>query len=140
VLDQINIQYYSIPSAMNFELENDSIDTFVVLNQSDWVEETQILLLKMLKAVKLEDNQFQIVQVPSNESVTVQSLIKQTSKGKILIFGLSPQQVHTNIKASLYEPIQFETAKLLFSDSLGELIAKPALKKPLWSALQTLFS
>ena len=125
---------------MNVDLDNDSILTFVVLNESDWTDQTKELLLKMLKAVKLEDNQFQIIQIPSGSSISCESLIHLQSKAKILAFGITPADLHMNIKASLYQTTQLEEASLLFSDSLSALIKSPALKKPLWTALQTIFS
>lgn len=140
VLDQINIQYYSIPESMNIEIGNDSIQTFVVLPESDWTDQTKDLLLKMLKAVKLEDSQFQIIQIPEASSVKSETLIHLSSGCKILAFGLTPTDLHMNIRAALYEMTPLEQASFVFSDSLSTLIQKPGLKKPLWTALQTLFS
>jgi len=124
---------------MNIELENDTIHAFVVLNVSDWTDQTKELLLKMLKAVKLNDNQFQIIPVSSDKSISSESLISLSENCKILVFGLTPKDIHMNIKAVLYQTTKLEGASILFSDSLSTLIQKPELKKPLWTALQTIF-
>ena len=139
MLDQINIQYYSIPETIDIELENESVSTFVVLRDSDWTDQTKELLLKMLKAVKLAENQYQIVTITSAKTLAVSSLC-QSPHCKILVFGMGPVDLQMNCRASLYTQTRLEECTLLFSDSLTNLIQKPQLKKPLWSALQSMYS
>ena len=139
MLDQIKIQYYSIPESTDIEMENAQATTFVVLKDKDWSEDNQNLLNKMLKAIKLEDHEVQLIPLSQEQNFSLSSLPSTDAKTTILIFGLTPTDIQLNIRATKYQLTGLERATLIFSDSLSTLIEKPALKKPLWQSLQAAF-
>ena len=139
MLDQIKIQYYSIPEPSHIEMENADATTFVVLKDKDWTSDNQNLLNKMLKAIKLEEKQVQVIALKDMQYISLASFTLSQSPIKILIFGLTPADIQLNIKASKYKVTQLERASLIFSDSLTALGEKPALKKPLWLSLQAAY-
>lgn len=139
MLDQIKIQYYSILEPTHIEMENVQATTFVVLKNKDWLEDNQNLLNKMLKAIKLEDHDVQIIPLTAVQHFSLSSIPYTLAKKTILIFGLTPAEIQLNIRATKYQLTKLEQATLIFSDSLTSLIEKPALKKPLWQSLQAAY-
>ncbi len=139
MLDQIKIQYYSIPESTDIEMENAQATTFVVLKDKDWSEDNQNLLNKMLKAIKLEDHEVQLIPLSQEQNFSLSSLPSTDAKTTILIFGLTPTDIQLNIRATKYQLTGLECATLIFSDSLSTLIENPALKKPLWQSLQAAY-
>ncbi len=139
MLDQINIEYYSIPESSSAQLKNADANTIVICRDNDLNTESQEMLKKMLSAVKLSDSAIEVLALPYNESYPLHQCFATKKEITCLVFGLTPKDVGMNIQAAKYSPISFKDHKIVFSDSLSQLISQPALKKPLWQSLQHIY-
>ncbi len=139
MLDQININYYSIPESTSAQLKNADANTIVVCRHSDLNPDSQEMLKKMLSAVKLSDSSIEILGLKQDQSYPLHQCFSLNREMTCLVFGLTPKDVGMNIQAAKYAPISFKDHKIVFSDSLTMLISQPALKKPLWQSLQHIY-
>lgn len=139
MLDQINIEYYSIKETDNIHIVNNDAHTIVVCRESDLTTESKDLLNKMLTAVKLSDAQINTLAIADQQSFHLSQVLGASVARTILVFGYSPSEVALSADISKYRPIRIGKDRIVFSDSLSTLITQPALKKPLWASLQHLY-
>lgn len=139
MLDQIKIDYYSIPESSSAQLKNADANTIVVCRDSDLNSDSQEMLKKMLSAVKLSDSAIEILRLKQDQLYPLHQCFSLNRQMTCLVFGFAPKDVGMNINASKYSPISFRDHKIVFSDSLTQLINQPALKKPLWQSLQHIY-
>lgn len=59
--------------------------------------------------------------------------------GHLLFFGVPPKQAGLHFQTQKYAPVQFAGKHYLFADSLADIEASPALKRPLWEGLKAVF-
>jgi len=139
VLDQINIEYYSITDSDEFHILNNEAHTIVVCRESDLTTESKDLLNKMLAAVKLSEAHLNTITITDQQTLHINQLLSSGNALTILVFGLSPGELALNAEVYKYHAIRIGNDRIVFSDSLTQLINDPALKKPLWKSLQQLY-
>lgn len=127
-----------VPAALdvNWDLNKLSFieekDTLVLSTpfQSGSAEEAQ--LMKMLAACKLTKEQFQIVQLASEEQMAWYQLREQSKATKVLLLGVLPAQLHVAAMMIPNEVNHFDGAEWMPTFSLDQIATNDALKKHLW--------
>jgi len=111
----------------------------VLCREKDLNTESQEMLKKMLSALKLSDSTIEILALKHDQSYPLHQCFSLNKPLTCLVFGFAPKEVGMNIDAAKYTPISFKDHRIIFSDTLVQLINQPALKKPLWQALQHIY-
>lgn len=98
------------------------------------------LLSKMLQAAKFDMAEDALVCWITNEQpFSFASLRNEAGFSNALYFGVSPKQAGLNLNVQPYQPLSLGGVTYLFSASLAELQANPALKRPLWEGMKAMF-
>lgn len=98
------------------------------------------LLLKIMGAVKHTPNEFALVNVKENPSLTWTLLESSFTPKNTIIFGASIAETLIPIATGLYQVSQSETSRFLLSDELRHIITHQNKKKLLWEGLKQLFA
>ncbi|MDI9320979.1 MAG: hypothetical protein QM530_10995 [Phycisphaerales bacterium] len=136
VPDIINTAIVPATLDVNWDLSMISVieehDTLVLSTpfQSGSAEEAQ--LTKMLVACKLTKEQFQIVQLASEEQMPWYQLREQSKATKVLLLGVLPAQLHIAAMMIQNEVNHFDGAEWMPTFSLEQIANNDALKKHLW--------
>lgn len=102
--------------------------------------ETQELLGKMLLAAKFDMAEDALVcWLSDDQPISLSSLRNEAGFSNALLFGIPPKQAGVNVNAQPYQPVSIGGATYLFSASLDEIVANPALKRPLWEGMKIMF-
>ncbi|MBK8567171.1 MAG: hypothetical protein IPN76_28565 [Saprospiraceae bacterium] len=102
--------------------------------------DTLELLGKMLQAAKFDLAEDALLcWLPDEQPFSISSLRNEASFSKALLFGIPPKQAGVIINAQAYQPVSIGGVSYLFSGSLDEIIANPALKRPLWEGMKGMF-
>jgi hypothetical protein len=112
--------------------------TVLVLHQElDLLPEHSLLLSNILKACKLDENDYQI------QAVKAQSWLHYVHHGRVetvIIFGIEIHNQVFHLQKELYKPFRFAGKKWLFADSVAAIHSNPSLKSSLWTnGLKPLF-
>ncbi len=102
--------------------------------------EAKELLSKMLQAAKFDMAEDALVcWLPAVQPFSFSSLRNEAGFLNALFFGISPKQAGLNLNLRTYQPLSLGGVTYLFSASLSEIIANPALKRPLWEGMKGMF-
>ena len=102
--------------------------------------EAKELLLKMLQAAKFDMAEDALVcWLPAGQPFSFSSLRNQAGFSNAMFFGISPKQAGMNLNLQPYQPLSLGGVNYLFSASLTEILANPALKRPLWEGMKGMF-
>ena len=111
-----------------------------VANAGQETHETKELLTKMLQAAG-----FAIVEdalvfwMGSPDRFNFSMLRNEAGFSKALFFGIAPNQAGLMLTAKHFEPLTLNGVTYLFSNSLADIQANPALKRPLWEGMKSMF-
>lgn len=111
-----------------------------VANMGEETPANAELLSKMLQAAgydMAEDALVCWLTTPSPFSFA--SLRNEAAFTHALFFGLTPAQVGLKVNIKPYEPLSLGGATYLFAASIAEIQANPALKRPLWEGMKSMF-
>jgi DNA polymerase III psi subunit len=97
--------------------------------------EEEILLFKILQAVKLQEADVAIVSLNHPDAVALADVIAHFSPQKILAFGLA-QAVWAG---TFYTPSTYQTIPSLLADNLAAISQSTEKKKQLWDAMKVFF-
>ncbi|MCC6725400.1 MAG: hypothetical protein IT258_12910 [Saprospiraceae bacterium] len=98
------------------------------------------LLGKMLQAAKFDIKEdVMVCWLEDKQPFSFASLRNEAGFSSALFFGISPKQAGINVNAQPYQPVTIAGVSYLFSASLDEIIANPALKRPLWEGMKGMF-
>ncbi len=117
----------------------------VFVAHEDYLPEAKNMLQQILAAVKINiENDCILCTVSRDTKVHYYNAISGGNVSKILVFGLSTENLCLHIKTSLYTKISIDQRDWIFADSLGALLdekAKGEKKKrvALWHGLKQLF-
>ena len=117
---------------------NEEVHKVLVLHQElDLLPEYTLLLSNILKACKLNENDY-YVQV-----VKAQSWLHYVHRGRIeivILFGMEMDNQVFHLQKELYKPFRFAGKKWLLADSVAAIHSNPSLKSSLWTnGLKPLF-
>ncbi|WP_235296245.1 hypothetical protein [Portibacter marinus] len=125
----------SIPPE-NFQGEN-AKKLLVVVHKSDFHQENQDFLAKVLSAIKLEmQKDATILLMPDDRNYAVNDLMNSHDYQKCLMFGIQPTDVGFAIETHLYLPFEISGKHYIVGHKLEKIKADTDRKKALWSALQ----
>ena len=99
-------------------------------------DDDRILLGKILEAVQLN-----VAEVPVFYSISDElkrACFKNQHEKHLMVFGLNPKELGLQIEAALYDLVQINNKKILFSHALNDLKERER-KVALWSALKGMF-
>jgi hypothetical protein len=101
---------------------------------------TAELLAKMLLAARFDMAEDALVLwMPSQQVFSFSALRNETGFSNALFFGIAPKQAGLMLNAKPYVPLSLGNVNYLFSTSLADILANPALKRPLWEGMKAMF-
>jgi DNA polymerase III psi subunit len=103
-------------------------------------EKQTTFLSAILKALKLELANVNLICSGSNDFGPYQELTKRLIPNKIILFGISPEAFNLPMHFPLFQIQSFEKIKYLCAPTLEEIESEKSLKMTLWQALQQLFN
>ncbi len=89
-------------------------------------------LLKMLQACKLEDYQYNLIELPADTLIAWYRLREQLKPRYILLVGIEPQQLGMSVIFMPHQVSRFDEAVWVFTWSVPQLEQYPDAKKHLW--------
>lgn len=114
--------------------------TCLVLVDSDGHgSEEDMVLDKLLGAIKLDRGSSCLVYIGSMDHVDVNACINKYGIENILVFGYSPMSLPFNANLRKYHINRLGKLSIIYSDSIQMLNADGAKKKQLWQLLQAQF-
>lgn len=124
----------------NHFMGNNQKKLLVIVGDSDFSQENQDFLSKVLSAVKYDMlADASILVLPKNETFGINKLISGEKQNRILIFGHRPSDLGLSIETLLYSPLNIANKSFLIGHSLEKISKSTEHKKNLWAALQSLF-
>jgi DNA polymerase III psi subunit len=102
-------------------------------------EKQTTFLSAILKALKLEMSNINLICNGSNDFGPYQELTKHLIPNKIILFGISPAEISLPMHFPLFQIQSFEKIKYLCAPTLEEIESEKSLKMTLWQTLQQLF-
>ena len=131
----------------SFEKKEQELDQFepkeiliLVKSESAIPNEKQTTFLSaILKALKLELSNVNLICSGSNDFRPYQELTKRLKPNKIILFGISPSEFSLPMHFPLFQIQSFEKIKYLCAPTLEEIESEKSLKMTLWQTLQQLF-
>ncbi len=138
------------PGLANYQLPHDTAetlkggpqcDTWIVVNQEESSNsELMELLSKILQAVKLDfDMDVHVLMTGPHTSFYLYRMFQDPNPSTIISFGSSAKHLGFNMKTILYERIEIDKVRYLFSHDLNTISNEANMKKMLWSALKSVF-
>ena len=98
------------------------------------------LLSKMLQAAGFDIAQDALVfWLPTSQPFSFTALRNEAGFSRALFFGISPKQAGLMLNVKPNEPLALGPVTYLFSASLTDIQANPALKRPLWEGMKVMF-
>jgi DNA polymerase III psi subunit len=97
------------------------------------------LLVKILKAVNLNMNDIDLLQMEKLKGIDLTSILQDKYVHHVLTFGVPLKQLNLSILLVPYQAKQVEGINFLFSDPFAILHQDTAKKKALWTSLKQLF-
>jgi len=108
-------------------------------NESEELPEDELLFLeKILGAVNLKLEEVVLINIAQHK-VSFSELKNNVVFTTMITFGIWPGQISLNINNKRYCEYSLLNTKVLFADSLQEIMRDPQKKVLLWKELQTLF-
>lgn len=103
--------------------------------------EAEDLLAKMLQAAKFDvaTDTF-VVWLDGPQPFSFSSLRNALGVSSALFFGIPPKQAGLIVNAQPYQQLKIAGMDLLFAASLADIIANPALKRPLWEGMKAMYN
>ncbi len=89
-------------------------------------------LLKMLQACKLEDHQYNLIELPEDKLIGWHRLKEALKPRYILLVGIDPQQLGMSVVFMPHQVSRFDQAVWVFTWSIPQLEQYPEAKKHLW--------
>lgn len=112
----------------------------VVLRETDYQKEEEILLRKIIKATSCDfDEQISLLILKENEGLFLNDILREIGIDEVICFGINEKTLALNLKAENFEIIKLSGQKFLFSVSLNKLLSDGNAKKMLWASLKTFF-
>jgi DNA polymerase III psi subunit len=112
----------------------------VLLLADEELDPSNLLFLeKILKAVNLNVNGVDLLNLRGVQNVDFDELLKGKYINHFITFGVPFERINLDIMMDRYAPVRFEGITFLMADSLPTIEADQNLKKRLWAALQRVF-
>ncbi len=110
-------------------------------SQSKFLADVQMkFLYDLLTACRLTMADIAFVNFFQNKTITYRELILQFDPKKILLFGVSANELDLPFAIPFFQIQNFQEQIYLISPPLGELQTNKELKKQLWECLQKIFN
>ncbi|MBK9017131.1 MAG: hypothetical protein IPM82_25450 [Saprospiraceae bacterium] len=98
------------------------------------------LLSKMLQAAGFDMAEDVLVfWLVSSQPFSFTALRHESGFSRALFFGIAPKQAGLMLNVKPNEPLTLGPVTYLFSASLADIQANPALKRPLWEGMKVMF-
>lgn len=111
----------------------------LLLADEDLDPSNLLFLEKILKAVNLNINGVDLLNLHGVQEVDFAELLRGKYINHFITFGVPFERIHLDIMMDRYAPVRFEGITFLMADSLPTIEADQNLKKRLWGALQRIF-
>ena len=127
-----------IPSG-NLSGENKK-NLLIVVEEGDFTEENKAFLAKVLSAVNYDLAQdTSILVCHKDKAISVSSLMRDDTYQNCLIFGIEPKKIGFAMETILYQALTISDKNYLLGHNLEKIKTSSQFKKPLWTALQSIF-
>jgi hypothetical protein len=101
--------------------------------------EERAFLTKVLKAVHLDIDKVDLLELDSLESPDASEVVREHKADYILLFGVKPEMANLDVPLKLFEPIKLHGIWFLMSNSLVRIELEEAKRRDLWNALKKMF-
>ncbi len=109
--------------------------------QNKYLDDLQMIFLAdLLSACRLTLADIGLVNFSQNNDKTYHSLTEQLGAKKILMFGITPQQLDLPFAIPFFQIQNFNEQSYLVCPNMQEIQKDQALKKQLWDNLQKIFT
>ncbi len=97
-------------------------------------------LKKILAAVNTDlESDCALYDINPDTQIAWSEIIRSKKQEKVIFFGIEPAQLGLHLKLVKYQLLDWNGMKLLFSDSLEQILADKNKKGFLWRELQLMF-
>lgn len=102
--------------------------------------EQQLFSDMVTKGLKLPINEVMLLRIPLSEAVTFEKLKEKYQVVKMILFGMSANDLGLTQLIAKYKVTQVdELCKLLAADALEKIARDLSIKKQFWASLQEMF-
>jgi DNA polymerase III psi subunit len=111
----------------------------VIILVNNITMEDEILLAKILTAVKLNLEDVELLKLDALKNVNIRAALSQSLISQLITFGIPLSKIKLEIPLVPYQIREIKNIRFLYSDELHELKEDVTKKKALWKALQEMF-
>jgi hypothetical protein len=121
--------------------ENQQNILFIVNNNENAFlgDEEMKLLSDLLLACKISMMDISLVNYHQNPKINYDQIKSELDPKKILVFGVSAEELNLPSTTSFFEIKKFENVSFIICPNLSEFLKNKTLKRQLWISLQQLF-
>ncbi|WP_019990390.1 hypothetical protein [Rudanella lutea] len=111
----------------------------LILADEDLAPSDLLFLEKILKAVNLDVNGVDLLNVYGVADVNFADVLRHKYIHHFITFGVPFKRINLDIMMDRYQPIRFDGITFLMADSLPVIEADQNLKRQLWNSLKRVF-
>ncbi|KAB7731192.1 hypothetical protein F5984_10325 [Rudanella paleaurantiibacter] len=111
----------------------------LILADEDLAPSDLLFLEKILKAVNLDVNGVDLLNVYGVADVNFAEVLRHKYIHHFITFGVPFKRINLDIMMDRYQPIRFDGITFLMADSLPVIEADQNLKRQLWNSLKRVF-
>lgn len=135
-----NSNLYKLPNDDNYKLWNNTefLKFLICVKQENEIEpELKEMLLNILKALKIKENEVEIINFSNKVHLTI--MLNETDVDKVLCFGAEAEDIMLNMNLAQYHLYEINKFKLILVNDLVDVYNNQNLKSALWKLLQKMF-
>ena len=103
-------------------------------------DEEMNFLNDLLKACHLTMADIAFINLSHHKGITYQRLIEELNASKILLFGITTQQLDLPFQIPFFQVQSYDEHAFMVAPALSEIQQNQQLKKQLWNSLQKIFN
>lgn len=123
----------------HFEYEGENNKYVLVITPDALPTVEKEFLFKILAAVKLSNTDIALLNFSVYPGADIHQLKKFFACSKIILFGVSPEQLGIKVKSANFSILEYLNMAILNAESLTAIAPNQTKKTALWGALKQLF-
>ena len=136
------VQKIEVKSSINI-LGNNRSKVIIVVenNEAAFLPDNQLnFLLGILSACKLTLEDVAIINIYINKAITYKAITLQLKAEKIILFGVTPAQLHLPVEFPSYQIQQYNNQTYVTAAILADIESDKTEKTKLWNCLKQIFA
>jgi len=136
------VQKIEVKSSINI-LGNNRSKVIIVVenNEAAFLPDNQLnFLLGILSACKLTLEDVAIINIYINKAITYKAITLQLKAEKIILFGVTPAQLHLPVEFPSYQIQQYNNQTYVTAAMLADIESDKTEKTKLWNCLKQIFA